>query len=146
MRMLRFAVPAWVVILVLTSALAVSAQDIIGLIKVFGVGYVVNQYAGPLNNFVNTLLDNKGVKVREQTKVVPVLSVGVGQASYIGAAQVSGPKDRLQKVKAVAQLEADFNTVFRVKALVPIDSVNPIADGIRRVPGIGVTAVIDVKI
>jgi hypothetical protein len=52
----------------------------------------------------------------------------------------------LQKVKVVAQLEADFNSVFRVKALVPIDSVNPIADGIRRVSGAGVTAIIDIRI
>lgn len=146
MKTARFVGLALAVILVATAAGAATAQDIFGLIKVFGIGYVVNQYAEPLNNFINTLLDNKGVKVREQTKVVPVLSVGVGQASYIGAAQVSGTKDRLKKVKAVAQLEADFNSVFRVKALVPIDSTNPIQDGLRRVPGIGVTAVIDVKI
>jgi hypothetical protein len=116
------------------------------LIKIFGIGYVVKQFAEPLNNFVNTLLDNKGVKVPEQTKVVLVLSLGVGQASYIGAAQVSGPKGALARVQAVGQLEAVFNTVFRIKALVPIDSVNPITDGLRRVPGVGVTAIIDIKI
>lgn len=135
-----------VMALVLAIPLGAPAQDITGLIKIFGIGYVVKQYAEPLNNFVNTLLNNKGVKVREQTKVVPVLSIGVGQASYIGAAQVSGPKDALKKVQAVGQLEADFNTVFRIKALVPIDSVNPIADGLKRVPGVGVTAVIDIRI
>jgi len=133
-------------VLVLALPLGAPAQDITGLIKIFGIGYVVKQYAGPLNTFVNNLLDNRGVKVREQTKVVPVLSVGVGQASYIGAAQVSGSKGALDKVRAVGQLEADFNSVFRVKALVPIDSENPIADGIRRVPGVGVTAVIDIRI
>jgi AICAR transformylase/IMP cyclohydrolase PurH len=122
------------------------AQDITGLIKIFGIGYVVKEFAEPLNNFVNSLLANKGVKVVEQTKVVPVLSLGVGQASYIGAAQVSGSKSALAKVQAVGQLEADFNTVFRIKALVPIDSVNPITDGIRRVPGVGVTAIIDIRI
>ncbi len=35
---------------------------------------MVNQYAEPLNNFVNRALDNKGVKVLKQTKVVPILS------------------------------------------------------------------------
>jgi hypothetical protein len=62
------------------------------------------------------------------------------------AAQVSGPTAALAKVEAVAQLEADFNTVFRIKALVPINNTNPIADGIHRVPGVGVTAVIDSRI
>jgi hypothetical protein len=122
------------------------SQDITGLIKIFGIGYVVKQYATPLNDFVNRVLANNGVKVLEQTKVVPVLSIGVGQASYIGAAQVSGTKVALTKVEAVAQLEADFNSVFRIKALVPINSSNPIADGIHRVPGVGVTAVIDIRI
>lgn len=122
------------------------AQDITALIKIFGIGYVVKQYATPLNDFVNSVLANNGVKVLEQTKVVPVLSIGVGQASYIGAAQVSGTKAALAKVEAVAQLEADFNSVFRIKALVPINSSNPIADGIHRVPGVGVTAVIDIRI
>jgi hypothetical protein len=126
--------------------LSVRAQDLTGLIKIFGIGYVVKQYATPLNDFVNSVLVNQGVKVLEQTKVVPVLSIGVGQASYIGAAQVSGTKTALAKVEAVAQLEADFNTVFRIKALVPITSTNPIADGIHRVPGVGVTAVIDIRI
>jgi AICAR transformylase/IMP cyclohydrolase PurH len=126
--------------------LSARAQDLTTLIKIFGIGYVVKQYAAPLNEFVNSVLANKGVKVLEQTKVVPVLSIGVGQASYIGAAQVSGTKAALAKVEAVAQLEADFNTVFRIKALVPIDSTNPIADGIHRVSGVGVTAVIDIRI
>jgi len=132
--------------LVLLLPLSVRAQDLTTLIKIFGIGYVVKQYAMPLNDFVNSVLANKGVKVLEQTKVVPVLSIGVGQASYIGAAQVSGTKAALAKVEAVAQLEADFNTVFRIKALVPIDSTNPIADGIHRVSGVGVTAVIDIRI
>jgi hypothetical protein len=135
-----------VMTLVLLLPLNARAQDITALIKIFGIGYVVKQYATPLNDFVNSVLANKGVKVLEQTKVVPVLSIGVGQASYIGAAQVSGTKAALTKVEAVAQLEADFNTVFRVKALVPIDSSNPIADGIHRVSGVGVTAVIDIRI
>ncbi|HEX9531193.1 MAG TPA: hypothetical protein VGA58_00245 [bacterium] len=146
MRRARLAAFVLMTVLVLALPLGAPAQDITGLIKIFGIGYVVKQYAGPLNTFVNNLLDNRGVKVREQTKVVPVLSVGVGQASYIGAAQVSGSKGALDKVRAVGQLEADFNSVFRVKALVPIDSENPIADGIRRVPGVGVTAVIDIRI
>jgi uncharacterized membrane protein len=65
----------------LAASVSVLAQDITGLIKIFGIGYVVKQFADPLNDFVNTLLNNKGVKVLEKTKVVPILSIGVGQAS-----------------------------------------------------------------
>ncbi len=134
------------VLLALSTPFYAAAQDITSLIKIFGIGYVVTQFAGPLNDFINGLLVNKGVKVTEQTKVVPILSLGLGQGSYIGAAQVSGPKAAVAKVKAVGQLEGNFNQVFRIKALVPLDSLNPITDGIRRVPGVGVTAIIDLRI
>lgn len=123
-----------------------TAQDITSLIKIFGVGYVVKQFAGPLNDFVNNLLNNRGVAVRQQTKVVPILTIGIGQPGFIGAAQVSGPKNAVEKVQAVGQLEADFSQAFRIKALVPLDSLNPIKDGIRRVPGVGITAIIDLRI
>ncbi len=133
-------------LMVVSGPFYAAAQDISGLIKIFGIGYVVTQFAGPLNDFINALLQNKGVKVTERTKVVPILSIGIGSASYIGAAQVSGPKNAMDKVKAVGQLEGDFSQVFRIKALVPLDSLNPITDGIRRVNGVGVTAIIDLRI
>ncbi len=148
MLKLRFVAMLLAAVLVASAPFYAAAQniDVISIIKVFGIGYAVTQFAGPLNDFINALLNNKGVKVTERTKVVPVLSIGIGSSSYIGAAQVSGPKKAMDKVKAVGQLEGDFNQVFRVKALVPIDSLNPITDGIRRVPGVGVTAIIDIRI
>jgi hypothetical protein len=45
---------------------------------------------------------------------------------------------------AVAQLEGDFQKI-RARALIPIDSENPIKQ-FRRVQGVGVTAIIDVKL
>ncbi len=148
MLKLRFVAMLLAAVLVASAPFYAAAQniDVISIIKVFGIGYAVTQFAGPLNDFINALLNNKGVKVTERTKVVPILSIGVGSSSYIGAAQVSGPKNAMDKVKAVGQLEGDFNQVFRVKALVPLDSLNPITDGIRRVPGVGVTAIIDIRI
>src|SRR5437899_650481 len=111
MSRFRLTVRAVIVLLILVLPLGAAAQDITGLIKIFGIGYVVDRYSEPLNNFVNTLLSNRGIAVREKTKVVPILSIGVGQASYIGAAQVSGPANTLKKVRAVGQLEADFRPV-----------------------------------
>lgn len=145
---------AWcVVILLLAAALAAPArtyaQDLGQLIKVLGIGFVVRQFGPQINSFINTLLQNNNVATRDMTKVVPILNVAVGinqpGSAYIGAAQVSGPQERVNQVQAVALLEADFQNAFRIKALVPVDSLEP-WKGMRRVLGVGVSAVIDLKI
>ena len=41
-------------------------------------------------------------------------------------------------------MEASFKSVARVKGLVPIDSKNPL--GANRIQGVGVSAIIDLKI
>jgi hypothetical protein len=131
------------------SALRAQAQDIFGIIKTLGVAYAVRTFAPQINNFINDLLQNRGVAVREQTKVVPVLSISIGlQApggAYIGAAQVSGPVAAVSRVEAVALLEADFQNAFRIKAYVPVDNLKP-WEAFRRVPGVGVSAIIDLRI
>ncbi len=130
-------------------ATGVYGQDLFGIIKTLGIGYAVRTFAPQINDFINSLLQNRGVAVREQTKVVPILSVAIGVnspgAAYVGAAQVSGPKAAVQKVEAVAVLEADFQQAFRIKALVPVDNLQPWV-AFRRVNGVGVSAVIDIKI
>ena len=145
-----------VLVLVLVTALAVGGvtgaaygQNVFSIIKTLGVGAAVKAFAPQINNFINDLLQNKGAAVREQTKVVPILSISIGisnpSGAYIGAAQVSGPKEAVEKVQAVALLEADFQTAFRIKAYVPVDSLEP-WKAIRRVPGTGVSAIIDIRI
>jgi hypothetical protein len=142
--------------LVLVAALIVGGftaqadgQDLFTIIKTLGIGYAVRTFAPQINNFINDLLQNKGVAVREQTKVVPVLSVSIGignpSGAYIGAAQVSGPKASVERVQAVALLEADFQTAFRIKAYVPVDNLQP-WQSFRRVPGVGVSAIVDIRI
>ena len=78
--------------------------------------------------------------------MVPILTVGVlGNSGYIGAAQVMGPQALVDKVQAVVEVEAGFNgNMFRVKGLIPIDSKIPVK--FTRVSGVGVSAVIDVRI
>lgn len=125
------------------------AQDLFGIIKTLGVGYAVRQFAPQINNFINDLLQNRGVAVRQQTKVVPILSIAIGVGNpggaYIGAAQVSGPAAAVNRVQAVALLEADFQTAFRIKAYVPVDNLKP-WEAFRRVPGVGVSAIVDIRI
>jgi hypothetical protein len=124
-------------------------QDIFGIIKTLGIGYAVRTFAPQINDFINDLLQNRGVAVREQTKVVPILSIAIGignpSGAYIGAAQVSGPRAAVDRVQAVALLEADFQTAFRIKAYVPVDNLKP-WESFRRVAGVGVSAIVDIRI
>jgi len=123
------------------SAWAFSLGDLVGVI---GGGFVVSAIAGPINDFINTITLNRGAKVEGHTKVVPIVSIGSG--THIGAAQVAGPRgDAITSTKAVAQIEATFMDRLRVKILVPIDSENPV-QRFRRVQGVGVSAIIDVKL
>lgn len=123
-----------------------SVQAGIGLgdvVKVYGIGMLVDRFAGPLNSFINKLTGNHNVATVSSTKVVPIVSFGRG--TYIGAVQVTGPEDLVDEVKAVGQIEGEFNGhQFRVKALIPLNSTNPF--GAHRVEGVGVSAVIDIDV
>lgn len=125
------------------------SNTLLAIIKTLGIGAAVRAFAPALNNFINTLLQNRGAAVQAQTKVVPILSITIGistpGSAYVGAAQVSGPPAALAKVQAVAVIEADYQQAFRVKALVPVDNLQPWV-AFRRVPGVGVSAIIDLRI
>lgn len=110
---------------------------------IVGGGYLVEKLGPQLNSFINTLTFQKGVKFEGYTKVVPIVSFGSN--TRIGAAQVgAATKEALDQTKAVAQLEGEFNSI-RAAALIPVDSTNPI-QRFKRVKGVGVTAIIDVKL
>lgn len=112
-------------------------------VLIFGGGALVNAIGPQLNDFINTLTFNRGVRFDGYTKVVPIVSIGNG--TRIGAAQVGGvTKEAVDRVKAVGQLEGEFNRI-RAQALIPIDSENPLQQ-FKRVQGVGVTAIIDVKL
>lgn len=130
----------------LLSVAAVPATQAFSLgdvLKVGGIGFVIDKFSGPLNNFINTLTFKHGAGTDYATKVVPILTFGSG--GYVGAAQVTGPEDLVDRTEAVVQIEGNFNgNQFRVKALIPIDSKNPV--NFSRVQGVGVSAIIDVRI
>lgn len=124
-----------------------SGIDLMDVLKdgalIVGGGVVVSALATQLNDFINTLTFQRGVKYEGYTKVVPIVSIGSG--TRIGAAQVGGAtKAAVEQTKAVAQLEGEFKSI-RAKALIPVDSTNPIKQ-FRRVKGVGVTAIIDVEL
>ena len=145
-RTSRLLIPALAIIL-LTGMLTYVPAARAGLgdiLKGAGLVLLVDRFGDDLNNFINKLTLNKGVGVEDRTKVVPIISLG--QGGYVGAAQISGPAHLVEKVKAVAQLEGAFSgKTFRVKALVPVESKD-ITKDIKRVTGVGVSAIIDVRL
>ena len=120
---------------------AVQAFNLGSILKVGGISVLVSKYGDSINDFLNKLLMKIGVGTDYATKVVPILSVGTGK--YIGAVQVVGPTEQVDKVKAVAQLEGTFNGIARANALIPIESLS--VSNLSRVQGVGVSATIDFK-
>lgn len=123
-----------------------QAIDLGSILKVAGIGLLVDRFGPQLNSFINTLMMQHKAAPEFATKVVPILTVGVlGNSGYIGAAQVMGPQNLVDKVQAVVQVESSFSgNMFRVKGLIPIDSKVPV--NFTRVSGVGVSAMIDVRI
>lgn len=119
-----------------TYSRSIKVNDVL---KAGVVAIAVTAAAVPLNKAINVVA--KGISAN--TKVVPIATVG--DKTYIGGAQVSGSAAAVKSVKAVLQYEDIFDGgKFRIKAFVPVNSINPI--GIKRVAGVGITALIDTSI
>lgn len=133
-----------VVALLLSTLVSTQAFKLGDIIKVGGVAFIVDRFGSQINSFVNKITANKNAGTTEATKVVPILSLGGG--GYIGAVQVIGAKDNVDKCKAVVEIEANavFGKNIRVKALVPVGSKT--TSSIKRIYGVGVSAIIDIRI
>lgn len=138
-----------VAVLLLGGAAGAAAQNVGQIIKTVGIGVAVKMFAPQLNTFINNLLLARDAQTQATTKVVPIISVSIGIAApgraTVGAAQVAGPKSAVERVQAVAAIDANFSGVWQVKALIPVDSLEPWRH-LRRVVGVGVSAIIDVRI
>ncbi len=123
------------------SALAVDLGE--ALLRTVTVGAVVSAISGPADDGINTLVGNRNLPPGMGTKVVPVLSVG--EKGYVGAVQVAGSEELIARTKAVLQLETSWSSKqYRIKLLMPVDSVNPLSAG--RVKGLGASALVDVAL
>ncbi|MCB8931919.1 MAG: hypothetical protein M9921_02315 [Fimbriimonadaceae bacterium] len=133
-------------ILALVGALALStaaAPQLKQLIKVVGIGAAVKQFGPQINSTINKATKHEDTKA-SATKVVPILSVGSGSGA-IGAAQVMGAKESVDKVQAVAQIEGGLFGEVRFRALIPVESKDVLSN-IRRVDGVGVSGIVDLKL
>ena len=108
---------------------------------------VVDRLGPQIDRFVNNLTGNRSNNLTESTRVVPILTIGKG--TYAGAVQVTGPKELVDTVEAVAQAEGKtkIGSEVRARALIPVSSrsVNRL-ESLSRVKGVGVSALVDIKL
>ncbi|MEQ1823898.1 MAG: hypothetical protein ABL949_15430 [Fimbriimonadaceae bacterium] len=133
-------------IVVALSAFSIGQLGDLGkLIKVGGVALLVDQFGGEMNKGLNRLTKHND-SATVKTKVVTILSVGIGRSHAIGAAQVMGPPDKVDKVVAIAQPEADLlGRQIRLRALIPVSDKN-VTKAIKTVDGVGVSGIVDIKL
>ncbi|HEY3397442.1 MAG TPA: hypothetical protein VGM19_07225 [Armatimonadota bacterium] len=112
---------------------------IMDLVKIFGIGWVVSQYSGQIDRFINSALSQHDAAIEGQTKVVPIIKIGGG--TTVGAAQVMGPAEQVAKVKVVAQLDWTPGR-FRGRILLPVTTGSNLTKDIGGVAGVGVSAVV----
>lgn len=134
--------------MVVGQALPVQAQ-LGNILKGGAILLIVDKFSGQIDRFINQATGNQTNNVRESTRVVPILTIGKG--TYAGAVQVTGPKNQVDQVKAVAQLEAStkelFNNEIRIKALIPISTRGVSSlESLSRVKGVGVSALVDIRL
>lgn len=137
------ALVVWAFVLGLgTPPAPVKALDIGGgladLAKIFGIGWVVSKFGNDIDRFINGVLGQHEAQIEGRTKVVPVVRVGKG-GTAVGAVQVMGPPQQVEKVQAVAELELGIGRLRGV-ALVPITTKKAETKSIRGVGGVGVSA------
>lgn len=120
----------------------VSALDVGGalgdLVKIFGIGWVVNKFGPDIDKFINSALSQHDAAIEGATKVVPVVRVGKG-GTAVGAVQVMGPATQVAKVQACAETELSIGRLRGV-ALIPITTSSAETASVRGVGGVGVSA------
>jgi hypothetical protein len=107
-----------------------------------GIAYLVKKNAKEIDRTINKLYDNNNFPIAAATKVVPIVDpLGT---KHVGAAQIVGPQAAVDEVSSVILLETSFmDKIFRINGYVPVKGN---IDDLKRVPGVGVSAVIDVKV
>lgn len=119
------------------------AQGLRSLLLLGGIVLVVSSFGGQINDVINNALGQRQAAAAGATKVVPIFSVGRG--TYVGAAQVVGVPDNVQRTRGVAALNVSIGNLSGT-ALFPIGTTRPSGGSISRVNGVGVSAVIDFRL
>lgn len=136
----------------LTAALAlllgtftIATPQLDSILKGAGIFVVVDQFGGELNKGINNLIGHNNSE-DSYTKVVPIVTVGLNSSEAVGAAQVRGTQDQVERVRAVAQVEGEVIGI-RLRALVPVATRSPSnANSLNLVDGVGVSGIIDLEL
>lgn len=121
----------------------IAAAQLGDILKGGGIALLVSRFGGDINKTINRLTKTPDQTRTYATKVVPIISGGDG--TEVGAVQVMGPPSAVKRVQAVAQLEGRFGPLgLRVRALIPVQAKD--LTNIRRIPGVGISGLIDVRI
>lgn len=144
MRTLTVLVVVWAFVLGMAvgpqPARALDFGGAIGdLVKIFGIGWVVNKFSDDIDGAINDLLRQREAEIANATKVVPILRVGEGGGTAVGAAQVQGPEAKVRQCSAVAELELSVGDL-RGRALLPVSTKRNITSSIKGISGVGVSA------
>ena len=129
-------------LVVLLSLVAIGSSQLMTILKTAGMAAAVNTFGKDINKALNKL-QNHTDSPALSSKMVVIFTAGIGTHSQIGMAQVMGPKAKLDKVGAVAQLEQNLFGV-KIRALIPVES-EKVTD-IRKIEGTSVTGIVDIKL
>lgn len=115
------------------------------LIKGGGVALGVSHFGPQINSEINKIAhtpDTPG----NVSKVVPIITAGINDRKSVGAAQIRGPRAKVDKVVAVAQIDQGvLGNEVKVRILLPVSSQN-VVNNLKLVPGVGVTGIVDLKL
>ncbi len=126
----------------LLAIAAVATPQLKQILKVGGMVGIVSAFGKDINKAFDKL---HGKAEGVTTKTVVIISVGINRSSAVGIAQVMGPKSKVDQVVAVAQPEAELlGKEVRIRALIPVASKD--VTNIRRVDGVGVSGIVDLKL
>ncbi|MEZ5337392.1 MAG: hypothetical protein R3F46_03930 [bacterium] len=107
-----------------------------------GIAYLVKKNGKEIDKTINKLYKDNNFPIGAATRVVPIVDA-LG-TKHVGAAQIVGPQSAVDEVSSVVLLETSFlDKVFRINGYVPVKGN---VDDLKRVAGVGVSAVIDVKV
>ena len=124
---------------------AIATPQLKEILKAGGVVALVNAFGKDINKAMNGINNHKD-DGKTITKVVPIITVGIGRSSSAGAVQVMGPAAQVKKVVAVASPEAEvLGKEVRIRGLIPVSSKDVIKD-IRKVDGVGISGLVELRL
>ena len=137
----------WLVAGALMFGAGAASAQLGSIFKAGGTIVIVNKFGKQIDSALNKVTGQNKLKGQGiVTKVVPVISAG--SRGSVGIVQVAGTREQVNKVKVVVQLQTQVRavSVLQARVLIPVDSSNLARTS--RVPGVGVgvSAIIDIKL